>query len=371
MTVFAKYASRDTEYVGSSPSSPSVATIKCSATNNLRLICTALLCTITLVLCMLLPQTAHAASGTVYSCKVIPTYQHPVTGTIEDSGGASSQATGQAMVESSVGGKGMLEITDSGKFYLTIRMSLVDYTRDHEFQVQEWGGDSWETPKMGVTATGSDSNGTTNDVCIQVPSQKCIVRVSMFVESMGRAVVFFCYAKGFEEGIPKGFTATRVTKASDGGAAAAASSQDQAESGDAASRPEQGTAPEAATENGAAAPAGGNTSADGDAPVASDASELTGGAVSSAQGLSLSTADDVAAASGANGSSDANGTDAVSSSTVTYSLLDQVLVNIASIVGAGVVLLLVAAAIVYFFRRNWNRWGGSDPDDYSEEYGDE
>lgn len=42
---------------------------------------------------------AYAASGTVYSCTINRCYAHPVTGVIEDSGGESSYATGQGMVE--------------------------------------------------------------------------------------------------------------------------------------------------------------------------------------------------------------------------------------------------------------------------------
>ena len=66
----------------------------------------------------------QAAAGTVYTC-----YRHPVTGEIEDSGGEASYATGQGMVDGAVYPTGILELTDSGEYYLTIRMSLMDYTR--------------------------------------------------------------------------------------------------------------------------------------------------------------------------------------------------------------------------------------------------
>lgn len=39
----------------------------------------------------------------------VPGYKHPVDGTTEDSGGESSYATGQGMVESAVNTAGMLE----------------------------------------------------------------------------------------------------------------------------------------------------------------------------------------------------------------------------------------------------------------------
>ena len=53
---------------------------------------------------------AYAASGTVYSCAINRCYAHPVTGVIEDSGGESSYATGQGMVEGAVYGSGLMEL---------------------------------------------------------------------------------------------------------------------------------------------------------------------------------------------------------------------------------------------------------------------
>lgn len=55
-----------------------------------------------------------------------------------DSGGRASFATGQGMVEGCTSDFAVMEETDSGNFYLTIRMSLMDYTSGHSFQVQLW-----------------------------------------------------------------------------------------------------------------------------------------------------------------------------------------------------------------------------------------
>ena len=77
------------------------------------------------------PLSAQAAGGNVYTCAVYPCYAHPVTGAIEDSGGEASYATGQGMVEGAVYTTGILEVTDSGAYYLTIRMSLMSYTSGH------------------------------------------------------------------------------------------------------------------------------------------------------------------------------------------------------------------------------------------------
>ena len=88
------------------------------------------------------PLSARAAGGNVYTCVVHPCYAHPVTGAIEDSGGEASYATGQGMVEGAVYTTGILEVTDSGAYYLTIRMSLMSYTSGHSFWVQNVGDSS-------------------------------------------------------------------------------------------------------------------------------------------------------------------------------------------------------------------------------------
>ena len=131
--------------------------------------------------------SVHAESGSVYSCTINRCYSHPVTGEIEDSGGEASYATGQGMVEGAVYASGLMEVTDSGNYYLTIRMSLIDYTSGHSFSVQNVGDSGWSGTGVAVTANGSDSNGTTSDICIQVPSENCIVRVSMYVTPLPEA----------------------------------------------------------------------------------------------------------------------------------------------------------------------------------------
>ena len=79
-----------------------------------------------LVLTVIPPQTARAASGTVYTCSVTPSYSNPVTGEIEDAGGEAGYATGQGMVQSVVYSTGILEVTDSGEYYLTVRLGMMD-----------------------------------------------------------------------------------------------------------------------------------------------------------------------------------------------------------------------------------------------------
>ena len=157
---------------------------------------------------------SYAASGTVYTCAVNRCYAHPVTGVIEDSGGEASYATGQGMAETCIYSNGIMEVTDSGEYYLTIRMSMMDYTSGLDFKVQNVGDSGWQTPAMGVTGNGTDGNGSTADICLQVPSENSIVRISMYVTAMDRTVIYYAYPSDYTEGNSTNMNATMVTEAS-------------------------------------------------------------------------------------------------------------------------------------------------------------
>ena len=158
--------------------------------------------------------SVSAASGNVYTCKLNRHYQHPVSGVIEDSGGKASFATGQGMVEGCTSDFAVMEESDSGHYYLTIRMSLMDFTSGHSFMVQNRGDTEWQETAAGITGTGSDTNGTTNDICIQVPSENAIVRGTMYVEPMGRSVIWYMYASDFTEGNTTDMNTLMVTSPS-------------------------------------------------------------------------------------------------------------------------------------------------------------
>ena len=300
---------------------------------------------------------AKAAGGNVYSCTVNRCYAHPVTGVIEDSGGESSYAIGQGMVEGCVYDTGMLEVTDGGAYYLTIRMSLMDFTSGHSFQVQTAGESGWTAvSELGITGNGSDSNGKTADVCMRVPSENCVVRGSMYVEPMGRDVIFYLYPSNFTEGNNTGMKATMVTGASSGGAAPAAApsgggSAPAAKSAPSASAP-SGSKPATSTPSGGSAPklqssitAPAKPSGDDTGGLDTESSTLD-----SAEGLSLSTAKDgEAAADGDGGGGGSHG-----------SLIFEIAL---AVVISGLILIGAAAGVVYYFHRNWKRWGGADDDD--------
>ena len=323
---------------------------------------------------------AQAATGSVYTCTINRCYAHPVTGVVEDSGGAGSYATGQGMVEGCVYPTGILEVADDGNYYLTIRLSLMDYTSGHDFQVQSVGDSGWSSTGYAQTGTGSDSNGTTADVVIQVPSENCIVRGTMYVEPMGRNVVFYLYPSNFSEGNNTDMNATMVTgsAASNGTAAESAASNGTA----AESAASDGTAAESSSDGESAVSgssgslSSGNSSLQSSGSTSSDSStgsESSGkklqssiseaakpssesetpstdsSTLDSAEGLSLSTAKDADATDGDSAS-------ATTSGNKIFQIALAVLV-------VGLILIVVVAAVVFYFRKNWRRWGGGQDDD--------
>ena len=313
----------------------------------------------------------RAASGNIYTCVIHPCYAHPVTGVIEDSGGEASYATGQGMVDGAVYTTGILELTDSGEYYLTIRMSLMDYTSNHSFWVQNVGDSNWSSPAIGVTGNGTDDNGATADICMQVPSENCVVRGSMYVEPMGRDVLFYLYPSDYTAGNNTNMNATIVTEASGSGGTSTYS-------GSGSTSTESGTSGSGSTNTQSESTGNGNASLSGSSLqsdselLSSDSSDTepvdnsteapalsssideeaqptpsTDAELSDAQGLSLSTAaDTVEEAEDMAGSS--GGSVFVMGTAVTVS---------------GLILMGTAAVIVYFFRKNWRRWGGGYDDD--------
>lgn len=153
-----------------------------------------------------------AATGNVYTCSISACYRNPSTGVIEDSGGESGYATGQGMVQSCIKETGIMEVTDEGAYYLTFRMSLVDFTSNHSFWVQNMGDAEWTAPsEIGVTGNGTDANGSTMDVCVKVPSESCLVRISMYVDAMGRTVIYYIYPSNYVSGNSTDMNSTMIS----------------------------------------------------------------------------------------------------------------------------------------------------------------
>lgn len=298
--------------------------------------------------------SGSVVSGKVYSCNIVPCYRHPVTNKVEDAGGESSYATGQGMVESVLKTSGMLEQTDNGQCYLTMRVGLMDYTSDHKFYVQKRGAASWQQVSPTVTKKGSDSNGKTADYCISLSDKNSIVKVSMYVRPMGRNVVFYAYAKNFKSGKVSGMAVTHVyANASSDTRTDNTKTSDSDLSGDASGLENDSTA------------LIGNTLSDVN-------TELSESGLSDAQGLSLSTeskengsdvSETAEAASDGNSTQTAGGNNSKSED---MTMAKWVIVLTISITLSGLVLIAAGAGVTYYFRRNWRRWGEEMEDDEEE-----
>lgn len=277
-------------------------------------------------------QPAHAVTGNVYKGTLERCYRHPVTGVIEDSGGEGEYATGQGMVEGCLSTKCMLEVTDSGYYFLTIRLGLIDYTKNREFEVQKWGAKKWSAAKFIVTKKGKDKGETAYDYCIRIPSQKSIVRMSMFVKPIGRNVICYLYPTKLKIGTQPGMVAKIVTEKSKKGG------DKTLESGRASSKPAEASKSSSSGTSEAGAPKAGE-------------------AVASAQGLTLSTA--VGASGSQVGATQADlqlTPPSPSWRGWRYILL------------ACVSVLAVVVVVAIAFRRRRAREIASDSDDYSRAY---
>lgn len=357
------------------------------------------------VLLLLISQPVYAQSGKIYTCNITRCYSHPVTGVIEDAGGESSYATGQGMVESAVGTTGMLEITDGGDYYLTVRMSMMDYTTGHSFLVQKVGDSDWMSTTVTQVSSATDSNGTTTDFRILVPSESCVVRCSMNVTPMGRDVIFYFYPGSYTEGNTSGMTAGIVTETSAAGAQEkdADSQEKESDTESAADTKDtmQTTGKVADTTQttggsntslvgtGSASQSAGNasgTGTSGTGSVAQSAGSVSGTAAAgslSSDGTSAAGASDTSQTAGSSTSATKNSDGSVKglslstesskkeskdtgeeSSNMAEAGIGKIAVALTlSMTISGLILIAAGAAVVYLFRKNWKKWGGEEDED--------
>lgn len=167
-----------------------------------------------LVVNMFLPSEVFALdSGKIYKATVSGQYYHPVTNEVLDNASPDNYSIGESMVKNIVQSTGQFEVSDSGSTYFTFRLGMMNFSTNQSFQIQSYGSSSWSTVGATVTNTGSIASGTTKDFVVSAPSTSCIVKVSMYVEPMGRDVVFFVVPSGVSESDNTGMVATKVTTA--------------------------------------------------------------------------------------------------------------------------------------------------------------
>lgn len=142
--------------------------------------------------------TAHAATSAVYTATTVPTYQNPVTGTIEDSAGTSNVALAESMTSGCTYPAALVEKDTAGNTFVTLRFKLADQVGQMQFWADTDGNGSFA--ETAATQMQTDTANNTADYRFQVPSEASNVRVSMYVNPMGRAVIYFVSLTGLVEG---------------------------------------------------------------------------------------------------------------------------------------------------------------------------
>ncbi|MFI3325864.1 MAG: heme-binding Shp domain-containing protein [Clostridia bacterium] len=122
-------------------------------------------------------------------------YQNPNTGIIEDSGGESSMALGQSMVENMMSSSAVLEEND-GTYDLTFDFNLYNYISDIEFQFQNKG----ESTYNDLSSEVIEEQEETVTLKVTVDTLDGLLRASCYVIPMGRSVVFYItYSDVFDD----------------------------------------------------------------------------------------------------------------------------------------------------------------------------
>ncbi len=147
------------------------------------------------------PGPAFAAVSAVYTAPTNPTYENPVTGAIEDSAGTSNVALGESMVSSIIYGSSLIERDTSGALYASLRFKLADQISSIKLEVSA-DGSSYNAVEAVQMQTGTDAatETATVDYRLAIPSETAIVRCTMDVIPMGRAVVCFVSFGALQEG---------------------------------------------------------------------------------------------------------------------------------------------------------------------------
>lgn len=165
------------------------------------------LCCAVVVLALMAGITAVRAlalSNGIYIATASPHYKHPVTGVIEDSGGEDSAVLGQSMTESALYNKALVEVDNKGTTYITVRLKLMDNIENPEFEV--------DGKSVSASLMQEDYTENTADYRMKVPSEKSIIKCSMYVVPMGRQVKFFITVSDLTSGSGDFITSVTVDK---------------------------------------------------------------------------------------------------------------------------------------------------------------
>lgn len=141
-------------------------------------------------------QSAFADTTAIYTVPATSSLYNPVTNEIEDTGGASNEALGESMVEGVAYDNVLVEIDADGLTWVTFRLKLADQLGEVSVEADTDGDGefaSTEATEMqtAVENEGEDTEVQLIDYRVQVSSTDSNLRVTMYVEAMGRDCIFF------------------------------------------------------------------------------------------------------------------------------------------------------------------------------------
>ena len=143
---------------------------------------------------------AHAATSAIYTAATTPSYSNPVTGSIEDSAGQSNVALAESMVTGCTYPAALVEKDTAGNTFVTLRFKLADQMGAMAFWADNAGDGAFAEVEATQMQTSTVGDTAVADWRFQVPSETSNIRVSMYVNPMRRAVVYFVQLVDLAEG---------------------------------------------------------------------------------------------------------------------------------------------------------------------------
>lgn len=143
---------------------------------------------------------AHAATSASFTAETVPSYSNPMTGSIEDSAGQSNVALAESMVTGCTYPAAFVERDTAGNVFVTLRFKLADQMGAMTFWADNAGDGAFSEVAAEQMQTTTVGDATVADWRFQVPSEASNIRVSMYVNPMSRAVVYFVQLANLVEG---------------------------------------------------------------------------------------------------------------------------------------------------------------------------
>lgn len=135
-----------------------------------------------LALLLFVPGIGFAESPSIVEMHAA--YSHPVTGAIEDAG--KNEGIGQGMAEGVLDPQALYEEVGE-KHVLTIRLHMMDNVSKVSIAAQKRGASGFGN----VSYDSPQGGGEWKDFRFQLPAKDCVIRLSLFIDAMGREVVFY------------------------------------------------------------------------------------------------------------------------------------------------------------------------------------